>query len=220
MFKVEYQYDCWKGRVDEGSSRWWIESDRVFKSKKKLVEFVDSMNSKYSHILFRQKLETTMDKSTMKGSDRMVIYTDGSAYHKDRVGGIGIYITYKGEEWCLSRGYKNTTNNRMELRAVIESMKLIEDKSIPVTIYSDSEYVINIFNSWLFNWESEGFVDKKNVDLLKQACIEYRKFLDIDNIEFVWCKGHSGIEGNELADMLAGEGRSGNEHVMCMVDGG
>ena len=147
----------------------------------------------------------------------VVIYTDGSAHYKDKLGGIGVYIKFGKHEKVISKGYYNTTNNRMELRAVIEAMKAITLKDYELHIYSDSELVVNTFTSWIFRWEKESFLGRKNVDLLKEGLEEYYKFPK-GNVVFHWVKGHSGIQGNEIADMLASDGRNGNQHIKCRDD--
>ena len=216
-FKYEYQYSSWKGR-DDSKGRWWIEGEKTFRSKAARTKFLNKQNEKYEFIEFRPKdKDHPEDEEIVEKKDSMkkvIVYTDGSAHHKDRIGGLGIYMKYGKAEKIISKGYSNTTNNRMELRAVIEALKLITDKTILVDIYSDSELVVNTFTSWIYRWEKEGFVDRKNVDLLKEGLEEYRKFPE-GNITLFWVKGHNGVEGNEIADMLAGEGRSSGKYIQC-----
>jgi ribonuclease HI len=215
MFKVEYQYSQWKGREGKNGS-WWVEGDRTFKSKAARTKYINQMNKKYEFIEFRPKdKEYPEDEEIVEVvMKKIVVYTDGSAHWKDKLGGIGIYMKYGEHSNLVSKGYSNTTNNRMELRAVIETLKLIKDKSFKVDIYSDSELVVNTFTSWIFKWEKDNWVDRKNVDLLKEGLEEYNKFPK-GNITLHWVKGHNGVEGNEIADMLAGEARAGGKYIKC-----
>jgi|SRR5690554_1210129 len=221
MLKVEYQYESWIGRCDYGGTMWWVDSEKTFKTEATRTRFINKTNLEYTSIYYRRKgdiedikLSTSPPNKLVMDKKTIVIYTDGSASYKDKLGGLGIYIQYGKFEKIVSRGYSNTTNNRMELRAVIEAMKEIKDKSFKLHIYSDSEYVVNIFTSWAFKWEKEKFAGKKNVDLLKEGLEEYRKFPK-HNILFHWCKGHSGVMGNEIADILAGEGRLSGNYIVC-----
>lgn len=132
----------------------------------------------------------------------ITIYTDGSCNFKTRKGGIGGYLfTENGRETYLTKGFSDTTISRMEIRAVTESLKLILDKNQPVTIYSDSQYVVNSINKkWVFSWEKQGLETRINGDLWRELLEEWRKFKEIT---IIWCRGHKNIEGNEIADALA-----------------
>jgi ribonuclease HI len=101
----------------------------------------------------------------------------------------------------LSQGYKRTTNNRMELLAVIEGIKTIKKKEIPITVYSDSQYVVNsVEKGWLNNWIKTNFKgDKKNPDLWR----EYYELAKGFKIKFVWVKGHANNPYNNRCDELA-----------------
>lgn len=128
------------------------------------------------------------------------IFTDGAAQGNPGRGGYGTIMRYGNYEKELSQGFRLTTNNRMELLAVISGLEAIKKDGIPVTIYSDSEYVVNaVEKGWLWNWEKKNFKDKKNVDLWKRYIPLHRKFKP----KFIWVKGHAGHAENERCDQLA-----------------
>jgi len=136
-------------------------------------------------------------------SDKIEIYTDGACLGNPGRGGWGAVLLYKGHEKKISGGEKDSTNNRMELRAVIESLKLLK-KSSPVIIYTDSKYVMDGITKWIFSWKKNGWrtADKKPVKNL-ELWQELDAGIVGHEIIWKWVKGHSGNHFNEMADVLA-----------------
>lgn len=131
---------------------------------------------------------------------KVVIYTDGSALGNPGKGGYGVVMLSPPHRKELSAGFTLTTNNRMELMAVCVGLEALKAPSCEVTIYSDSQYVVNaVEKGWLFGWEQKRFKDKKNPDLWMRFLKVYRKH----NVRFVWVKGHASIPENERCDSLA-----------------
>ena len=132
----------------------------------------------------------------------IVIYTDGAARGNPGPGGLGVVMIYGNHRKEISEGYRLTTNNRMELMAVIRALESLKRKDLKVKIFTDSRYVSEAVNKgWIFNWESGGFRKKKNVDLWQRFLELYRTY----PVTFVWVKGHATIKENERCDRLAVE---------------
>ena len=131
---------------------------------------------------------------------KIEIFTDGSSKGNPGPGGYGIVMRYGDKTKEYSEGFRRTTNNRMELLAVIRALDKLKRYDIPVIVYSDSKYVIDsIEKGWVFNWVKTGFRGKKNEDL-------WRRYLDLHSkfdIEYSWVKGHAGHPENERCDVLA-----------------
>ncbi|MCA6409703.1 MAG: ribonuclease HI [Cytophagales bacterium] len=128
------------------------------------------------------------------------IYTDGAAQGNPGPGGDGTIMKYGHHEKELSEGFRLTTNNRMELMAVIIGLEAIKKPGIPVTIYSDSKYVVDsVEKGWIWNWEKKNFAKKANSDLWKRYIPLHTKLKP----KFVWVKGHAGHAENERCDQLA-----------------
>lgn len=130
------------------------------------------------------------------------IYTDGAASGNPGPGGYGIIMEWVGKPYTkeFSEGYKHTTNNRMELLAVIVALQQLKNPDTQVKVFTDSKYVINaVEKKWVFGWERNGFKGKKNADLWLLFLKEYRKH----RVSFVWIKGHSNHPQNERCDRLA-----------------
>ena len=129
------------------------------------------------------------------------MYTDGSARGNPGPGGYGTLLIYGNHKKEFSQGFLHTTNNRMELMAVIAGLEAITNKDIPITIYSDSQYVVRaISEGWLNTWIKTNFKGgKKNPDLW----LRYHKLAKPFNINIVWVKGHADNPYNNRCDALA-----------------
>ena len=130
------------------------------------------------------------------------IYTDGSALGNPGPGGYGIVMEWVGKGYVkeFSRGFKHTTNNRMELWAIIDALEKLKKAPMDVLVVSDSKYVIEaIDKKWVFGWEKKNFKGKKNPDLWKRFLKIYPKH----NVQFQWVKGHNNHPQNERCDQLA-----------------
>ena len=138
-------------------------------------------------------------------SIKVVMYTDGACRGNPGPGGWGAVLRFQDTSKNL-RGYApDTTNNRMELMAVIEGLKAL-NRSCEIELYTDSKYVMQGLTEWLAKWKRNGWKTAakksvKNVDLWQQLENETAKH----DINWNWVKGHAGIEGNEMADQLANE---------------
>lgn len=132
--------------------------------------------------------------------NQIEIFTDGSARGNPGNGGYGVLLRYGSNTKELSQGFRLTTNNRMELMAVIVALESLKTNTLPVVIYSDSKYVIDsITKGWVFGWVKKGFKDKKNKDLWLRYLKVHPKF----NLRFEWVRGHNGHPENERCDQLA-----------------
>ena len=132
------------------------------------------------------------------------IFTDGSARGNPGPGGYGIVMEQNDTGYFkeFSEGFRMTTNNRMELLAVIEALNKIKTKNADVVVYTDSKYVSDsVEKKWVFNWQKNKFKKKKNVDLW----IKFLKIYPKHSIKFIWIKGHNNHSQNERCDSLAVE---------------
>jgi ribonuclease HI len=128
------------------------------------------------------------------------IYTDGSSRGNPGPGGFGAILVYGEHRKEIAQGYTLTTNNRMELMAVIASLSMLKQDGLHIDIYTDSKYVCEaVEKKWVFGWEQKQFKDKKNPDLWIQFLKLFRKH----HIRFHWIKGHAGHRENERCDALA-----------------
>ena len=141
--------------------------------------------------------------------NEVIIYTDGAAKGNPGKGGYGTILMAGGHMKKLSQGYKLTTNNRMELLAVIVGLEALNRKCT-VNIYSDSKYVVDsVEKGWVFGWQKKGFKDKKNPDLWRR----YLNVHKIHNVKFHWVKGHAGNKYNEMCDELAVQASEGKNLI-------
>jgi ribonuclease HI len=128
------------------------------------------------------------------------IYTDGASSGNPGPGGYGVIMRSGRHYKELSEGFRKTTNNRMELLAVIKGLEALNKPNQSVTVFSDSKYVIDaIEKRWVHGWVKKGFAGKKNKDL-------WLRYLDISklhNVKFNWVRGHNGHPENERCDELA-----------------
>lgn len=132
----------------------------------------------------------------------ILIYTDGAARGNPGPGGYGIVLMSGKYRKELSEGFRLTTNNRMELLAVIVALEKLKIDNSDVTIYTDSKYVADaVEKGWLNDWVKKGFKKKKNPDLWRRFLQVYKKH----NVKFVWVKGHANNIENERCDRLAVE---------------
>jgi len=132
---------------------------------------------------------------------RVTIYTDGAASGNPGPGGYGVVLeSSAGHRKELNGGFRKTTNNRMELLAVIVGLRELKSTEVAVTVVSDSKYVVDAINKgWLRSWVKKGFKDKKNPDLWRLMI----PLLDKYNPTFQWVKGHNNHPQNERCDALA-----------------
>ena len=130
----------------------------------------------------------------------ITIYTDGSSLGNPGAGGYGVVLISGPHRKELSAGFRQTTNNRMELMAVCVALEALKFDGSDVTIYSDSKYVVDaVSKGWVFGWERKHFSGKKNPDLWARFLRAYRRH----HVRFVWVKGHAETVENNRCDALA-----------------
>ncbi|MAJ90394.1 MAG: ribonuclease HI [Flavobacteriales bacterium] len=130
----------------------------------------------------------------------IIIYTDGAAKGNPGRGGYGVVLISGNYRKELFQGFRLTTNNRMELLAVIVALEAINNRAAKTIIYSDSKYVVDsIEKNWVFKWEKTNFKNKKNPDLWIRFLAIYKTI----DVSFVWVKGHNNNLENERCDFLA-----------------
>ena len=145
----------------------------------------------------------------------LIIYTDGAARGNPGPGGYGVVLIWGDVKKELAKGYRLTTNNRMELMAVIAALEALKKNKLDITVYSDSNYVVKaVEEGWLKNWIKTDFKGgKKNKDL-------WLRFYDLSqnhNIKFKWVKGHEANINNNRCDILATEAADGKN---LLIDDG
>jgi len=126
------------------------------------------------------------------------IYTDGSCLNNPGFGGWAYIVRYKKYEKIAFGACENTTNNRMELLAIIEALKILKEPC-EIKLFTDSNLMVQSINEWLFTWVKKNFKNKKNVDLWQ----EYLKLAKNHKIKAFWIKAHNGHKENEKCDFLA-----------------
>ena len=137
-------------------------------------------------------------------SDKIEIYTDGACSGNPGPGGWGAVLLHKEHRKEISGSEKETTNNRMEMRAVIEALRAVKRSTADIVVHTDSKYVLNGISAWIHGWKKNGWKNAakkpiKNLDLwmeLDEQALKHR-------IKWVWVKGHNGNKYNEIADQLA-----------------
>ncbi len=135
-------------------------------------------------------------------NNEIFLYTDGAAKGNPGNGGYGIVLEQQGTNYRkeICEGFRLTTNNRMELLAVIVGLEQLKKPNSSVQVFSDSKYVVDaVEKNWVFNWEKKGFSKQKNPDLWKRFLKVYR----LHKVKFNWIKGHAGHPQNERCDELA-----------------
>lgn len=135
-------------------------------------------------------------------AEQVHIYTDGASKGNPGPGGYGIVMEWVGKPYKkeLSEGFLRTTNNRMELLAVIVALEQLKFENLDITVYSDSKYVTEAINQdWLFKWKRRRYANVKNPDLWRRFMPLYEKHKP----KFVWIKGHNDHPQNERCDRLA-----------------
>ena len=133
-----------------------------------------------------------------KDQKQITLYSDGSSLGNPGPGGYGGILDFKGNLKEYFGGEEHTTNNRMELRGVIEGLKLLKEPCF-VEVVSDSSYVVKAINGWLAGWVRKNFAKVKNVDLWQ----EYLEAAKIHTVHGTWVRGHNGHPQNERCDELA-----------------
>jgi ribonuclease HI len=133
------------------------------------------------------------------------MYTDGACRGNPGPGGWGVILSYQDSEKTLNGFAAETTNNRMELTAAIEGLRVLK-RACEIDLKTDSKYVMQGINDWLVNWKSNGWKTAakkpvKNADLWQLLDEQAKKH----RIKWHWVKGHSGVRGNEIADQLANQ---------------
>lgn len=142
-------------------------------------------------------------------NNELTMYTDGASRGNPGPGGYGTILFWGGHRKELSQGYKHTTNNRMELMAVIAGLQALKRDGLKVTIYSDSQYVVKAWEQgWLKNWIATNFKGgKKNKDLW----LQFYELAKKNTIRFVWVKGHADNPYNNRCDELATAAADGKD---------
>ena len=138
--------------------------------------------------------------------NKIIIYTDGGCRGNPGIGGWGVWLRYGDHDKKLKGSQQDTTNNQMELLAAIKALEVIKSSKISIDLYTDSKYVMTGINEWIHGWKIKGWKTAnkkpvKNFELWQRL----DKLNQQHNVDWYWVKGHSGDEGNEMADLLANQ---------------
>jgi len=166
-------------------------------------ETPDSLAQKI-HKLEHQHFSEQIEKLLIPTEKRVNLYTDGAARGNPGPGGYGLILEWEGTPYkkTYAQGYIHTTNNRMELKAVIKGLQLLKQSPLDVVVFTDSKYVSEaVEKKWVFDWEKKNFKNKKNADLWKEFLEQYRKH----RVRMEWIKGHNQHPQNESCDKMAVE---------------
>lgn len=161
----------------------------------------DSLAQKI-HKLEHRHFSEEIEKLLLVGHKQVNLYTDGAASGNPGPGGYGLILEWEGtpHKKIHSQGFIHTTNNRMELRAVIKGLQMLKKSPLDVVVYTDSKYVSEAVNKkWVLGWEKKGFKNKKNADLWIKFLEVFRKH----NVRIKWIKGHNQHPQNEYCDKIA-----------------
>ena len=139
----------------------------------------------------------------MDSKEYIDVYTDGACSGNPGKGGWGVYMKIENQEVELKGSMDNTTNNRMELTAVIEALKHLKNKS-NINLFTDSKYVMQGIKEWIHKWKKNNWkTSKKESVKNKELWVELDELVSMHDVNWNWVKGHSGDRGNERADYLA-----------------
>ncbi len=135
---------------------------------------------------------------------RIDIYTDGAASGNPGPGGYGLLMEAGSYRKEFSEGFRRTTNNRMELLAIVRALEMLRQVGHEIHVYSDSKYVVDaVLKGWLWNWQKKGFANRKNADLWRRFIPLYQKHQP----KLHWIRGHNDHPQNEYCDQLAVKAR-------------
>ena len=164
----------------------------------------DVNNLKFGDILMPN------EQSKATSQSPVIIYTDGGCSPNPGRGGWAALLAYKEHKKLISGCYRHSTNNRMEIIAVLEALRAVRAKACYLKVHTDSQYIANAWNQgWLVDWQSRGWVRRKAKNPLKNLDLwqELMRLTSSHHVEFIWVKGHSGIQGNEIVDAEATQAR-------------
>ena len=137
---------------------------------------------------------------------QVIMYTDGACRGNPGPGGWGVLLKFNGTQKEIFGGSSSTTNNKMELKAAIEGLRLLTEPC-SINLYTDSKYVMDGITQWINNWKKNDWKTSAKKDVKnKELWQELDNLMDYHEVTLHWVKGHSGDEGNEMADMLANKG--------------